>query len=166
MKKIALKKYFTNCFILILPILAWNIIFMNQLPKAFQPEVFWINIPNYIKYGENFSRILLFTLTVFMPLNICTRIQIRGLRLYIFGILLYFASWLFLIYLLETQASSNLIIFMAPAYTPIFWLTGIGLIGKSFYFNILYKKWFFISIAIIFLLFHNLHTYIIYLKTH
>jgi hypothetical protein len=56
--------------------------------------------------------------------------------------------------------------FLAPAYTPLFWLIGIGLIGDSFYFNLSFKRWFFICSSIIFLLFHNTHTAIIYSRTH
>lgn len=166
MKKISFKSYLINCFLLLLPVFVWNIIFINKLPKEFQAEVFWKDIPTFIKYAENSLRIFLFALTVFIPINISTTVQKKGLFLYLFGIILYFSSWLFLMYFPDLAISNSLLLFMAPAYTPLFWLVGIGLIGKSFYFNLPYKRWFFIMISILFLLFHNLHTYIIYLRTH
>jgi hypothetical protein len=55
---------------------------------------------------------------------------------------------------------------MAPAYTPLLWLTGIGLIGNSFYFNLPFRRWFFILISIQFLIFHNWHTLTIFLRRH
>jgi hypothetical protein len=50
---ILIKKYFFNCFLLTIPILIWNYIFTNKLPKAFQPEIYWKNIPSIIIYEEN-----------------------------------------------------------------------------------------------------------------
>ena len=160
------RKYLLNCFLLTLPILAWNILLTNKLPKALQPEIFWNKIPAFLTYGENISRTMVFALTLFMPLSIATSLQKKGLILYIGGTLLYFASWLVLIYFPNSQWSNSLLGFMAPAYTPLLWLIGIGLIGDSFYFNFTFRLWFFISTSILFLVFHNLHTYRIFCSTH
>ena len=161
-----IKKYLFNCFLFTLPILIWNIILTNKLPKYFQPDIFWKDISAFLTYGENISRIAVFMLIILMPLNVSTITQKKGLFLYIVGTLLYFASWFALIYFPDTKWSHSIIGFMAPAYTPILWLTGIGLIGNSFYFNLPYKRWFFISTSLLFLIFHNFHTLTIYLKTH
>jgi len=166
MNSATLKKYLFNCFLLILPILFWNLIFSNKLPKQFQPQTFWKDIPTFLTYGENITRILVFMLTLLMPLSISTLTQKRGLVLYLVGALLYFASWLALIYFPESKWSNNVMGFMAPAYTPLFWLLGIGLIGNSYYFNLHYKRWFFISIASLFLIFHNFHAMTVYFRTH
>ena len=164
MKIKTLKKYLLNCFLLTIPIMIWNIIFTSKLPQYYQPEIFWKDIPAWLKYSENISRILIFILTLLMPLNISTLTQKRGLILYIGGTLIYFASWLVLIYFPNSSWSNNILGFMAPAYTPLLWLTGIGFIGNSFYFNLPYKRWFFILTVIIFLIFHNFHTMTIYFR--
>jgi len=74
-----LYKYLLSCFLLMLPIMIWNILFTEKLPQEYQPEVFWKEIPAWLKYAENISRILLFILTILMPLSISTSIQKRGL---------------------------------------------------------------------------------------
>jgi len=159
-------KYLLNCFLLMLPIMIWNILFTEKLPQEYQPEVFWKEIPVWLKYAENISRILLFILTILMPLSISTSTQKRGLILYIGGTIIYFASWLLLIFSPDNIWSNSIFGFMAPAYTPLLWLIGIGLIGNSFYFNLPYRRRFFILVSILFLIFHNWHTLTIYLRTH
>lgn len=161
-----IKKYSLNCFLLTLPIMVWNIVLTRKLPQDFQPAIFWKDIPAFLTYGENISRTMVFILTLLMPLRISTLTQKRGLFLYVGGTLLYFASWVVLIIFPNSAWSNSIIGFTAPAYTPLFWLIGIGLIGNSFYFNLPYRHWFFISISFIFLLFHNFHAITIYLRTH
>ena len=161
-----LKKYLYNCFLLTLPILVWNIILANKLPKAFQPEIFWHNISSVLTYAENTSRMGVFFMALLMPLSIVKPMQKQGLSLFISGTLIYFISWLVLIFFPHSAWSTSLLGFMAPAYTPLLWLTGIGLIGDSFYFNLPYRRWYFIAMSIIFLGFHNLHTCIIYYRIH
>ena len=166
MKIDLIKKYLLNCFLLTLPIMIWNIVLSSKLPKDFQPEIFWKYIPDYISYGENISRILIFMLCMLMPLSMKTNTQQKGWLLYFGGTIVYFASWVLLIACPHSAWSNSMIGFMAPAYTPIIWLMGIGLIGNSFYFNLPFKPWLFISLSFIFLIFHNFHTYIIYFRTH
>ncbi len=161
-----IKKYSLNCFLLTLPIMIWNIVLTNKLPKDFQPDIFWKDIPVLLIYAENTSRILVFIFTLLMPLSITTSMQKRGLILYVGGTIIYFVSWLVLIYFPDTRLSHNVFVFMAPAYTPLLWLTGIGLIGNSFYFKLHYRRSFFILAVVIFLMFHNFHTITIYLRTH
>lgn len=162
----AINKYLHSCFLLILPIMIWNIALTNKLPKDYQPDIFWKDIPALLAYAENISRTLVFVFTLLMPLSFSTSTQKRGLILYVCGTILYFSSWLVLIYFPDSRWSSNIFGFMAPAYTPLLWLTGIGLIGNSFYLNLPYRRWFYISIVVIFLIFHNFHTMTVYLRTH
>ena len=166
MNNSTIKKYLFNCFLLTLPILIWNIVLTKKLPKDFQPDIFWKDIPAFLTYGENISRIAVFMLSLLIPLSVSTIIQKRGLFLYIIGTILYFASWIALIYFPNTKWSHSALGFMAPAYTPILWLIGIGLIGNSFYFNLPYRRSLFILTSIVFLIFHNLHTLKIYFRTH
>jgi hypothetical protein len=156
------QKYFLTCFLLTIPILVWNLVLTNKLPKDFQPEIFWYHIPTFITYGENISRIILFVFIFLMPLKISTNSQKKGLVLYLIGTLLYFASWLILMYSPDSIWSKSIFGFLAPAYTPLFWLIGIGFIGNSFYFDISFKRWLYFLIVLVFLVFHNWHSYLIY----
>jgi hypothetical protein len=166
MERTSFKKYVYNCFLLILPVLAWNVALTGSLPEAYQPKTFLDNIPVHITYGENIFRILIFAFTLFMPLMVGTNVQKQGLIIYIGGILLYFTSWLMLIYAPDSDWSKSIYGFMAPAYTPLFWLLGIGLIGDNSYFHFPYKRIFFILFSILFLIFHNWHTFIVYSRLH
>ena len=159
------KKYLFNFFLLTIPILVWDYIFTDKLPKAFQPEIFWKAMPSYITNVENISRLIMFIFISLMPLKIKTNAQKKGFVLYVVGTLLYFISWLMLMYLPNSTWSISVFGLLAPAYTPLFWLIGIGFIGDSLYFNISYKRWLYFLIVIIFLIFHNWHTYLIYFRT-
>jgi hypothetical protein len=167
MKFLILKKYIFNCFLLTIPILLWDYIFTDMLPKAFQPEIFWKDIPYFITYGENISRLIMFVFISFMPLKIIvTNKQKKGLILYVAGTLLYFIAWLILMYFPNNLWSNSALGLLAPAYTPLFWLIGIGFIGDSLFLNIPYRRWLYFLLVIVFLIFHNWHTYLIYFRTH
>jgi hypothetical protein len=166
MKFQVIKKYFFNCFLLTIPVLLWDYILTDKLPKAFQPEIFWKDIPSFITYGENVSRLLIFIFISFMPLNIISYKQKNGLLLYIVGCLLYFTAWVILMYFPNTLWSNSVLGLLAPAYTPLVWLVGIGFIGNSLFFKMPYKRWLYFLVVIIFLIFHNWHTYLIYFRTH
>jgi hypothetical protein len=160
-----IQKYVFTCFLLTIPILLWDYLFTDRLPKAPQPEHFWKDIPSFITHIENISRLIMFVFISFMPIKIVTATQKKGLVLYVIGTLLYFASWLILMYFPNSAWSKSVLGLLAPAYTPLFWLIGIGLIGNSFYFNIPFKRWLYFLVVIIFLIFHNWHTYLIYFRT-
>lgn len=133
-------KYFLNCFLLTIPILLWDYIFTDKLAKAFQLEIFWKNIPSFITYAENISRLIMFVFISFMPLKIITNKQKNGLLLYVVGVLPYFVVWIILMYLPNTEWSISVLGLLAPAYTPLFWLVGIGYIGDSLFFKIPYNR--------------------------
>ena len=162
MKPTSFKKYFLNCFVLTIPILVWNILLTDKLPKTTKPDILIQHISQLITYPENIIRIIVFTMMAFMPIQISKTIQKQGLFLFVFGTFIYFTSWLVLIYYPESIWSKSAFGVLSPAYTPTLWLIGIGLIGDRFYFNLPYKRWIFISLSIIFLIFHNIHTYEIY----
>lgn len=144
----------------------WNIVLADKLPAAFQAETFWNDIPSFLMYAENISRIAVFMLTLLMPLHIETFTQKKGLMIYTGGILVYFTSWLALIYFPDSGWSKHVIGFMAPAYTPVLWLMGIGMIGNLFYFKMPYRPWLFFATSCFFLMFHNWHALTIYCRTH
>ena len=157
-----IKKFLLNCFILLIPIFAWNILLYSSLPHSFSPEVFWKDIPAWIAYGENILRIIVFVFPAFMIFSLKTRQQKTGFAIYLLGTLIYFLSWLMVILYPQSGWSTSLIGFMAPAYTTIFWFTGIGLIGRESYFRIPKPSQIYILVSILFVVFHSLHTYIVF----
>ena len=64
-----------------------------------------------------------------MPLRWDTSVSKVGIAIYLIGMLIYFASWIPLINAPNSAWSNSLAGFMAPAYTPLLWLVGIGLIS-------------------------------------
>lgn len=162
MKSKNLTIYLLNCFLLIIPILLFNVIFAGSLPKAFSAEIFWKDIPPAVATGENILRGLVLIFPLLMPLKIMTARQKAGLTVYIAGILIYFLTWSLL--MLFPQLTSNWFAFAAPAYTPLLWLVGIGLIGDSLYFPIPYKGWHYIAGSLLFVIFHVWHTTLVYLR--
>jgi hypothetical protein len=108
----------------------------------------------------------MFIFICLMLLKISGIKQKGGLLLYVAGVLLYFAAWIVLMYLPNTAWSNSILGLLAPAYTPLFWLIGSGFIGNSLFFNILYRRWLYFLLVIVFLIFHNWHTYLIYFRTH
>ena len=76
-------KYALNCFILIIPILLWNILFAGSLPRGYSMELFWEDIPPIIGTTENVLRIIVFFLPLLMPLTIKITGQKIGLGIYL-----------------------------------------------------------------------------------
>ncbi len=164
MKTTSLTNYLLNCLLLILPIMAWNILFANKLPRSYSQEIFWKDIPSFIANGENIFRLLVFILPLLMPLRIETPSQKLGLWIYITGTVIYFLSWLMQMYFPQSAWSLSVFGFLAPAYTPLIWLVGISLIGSTLYFSAPYRSWMYIVISIIFLSFHLSHAITVYLR--
>lgn len=164
MKPTVILKFLLNCFLLIVPVLILNLLWANSLPPMLQVEFFWQDIPPAIAYGENISRLVVNILPVFMPLRISTKRQRTGLAIYLIGIFIYFLAWMLVVYFPHSAWSTSSIGATAPAWTSLLWLIGIGLIGDSLYLPIPYRSWVYISLSVIFAIFHTLHTAIVYLR--
>jgi hypothetical protein len=151
-----------NCFILLVPVFLLNLLCAKQLPKPYQAENFWKDIPAFIGTMENIMRIIVFIVPLFLKLALEEPRQKIGLLIYIAGIIFYFASWMVQIYFQESSWSKSLFGFAAPAYTTIIWFVGIGLIGKSLLFDIPYHYSIYIGLAAVFVVFHSMHAYIVH----
>lgn len=162
MKMENILSYLTNCIWLLIPIMLWNMVFIEKLPVVYATENFWKDIPSFIAGGENFFRLLIFALPVLMPLRISTATQKLGMGLYVLGVLVYFGSWLLQMYFPLSGWSMSAAGFLAPAYTPLIWLVGIGLIGRELYFPTPYEEWVYISISVMFVIFHVSHAWTVY----
>ncbi len=157
--------YLSNCFILLIPVFLWNVIFADKLPELYRRNNFWNNIPDFIKILENILRIIVFFFPLFLKLEIKELQQKIGLLIYVAGIFVYFMSWLMQVYFPGSSWSQSVMGFMAPAYTAIIWLTGIGLIGKSPFLKIPYHYSIYIIFSVFFVVIHSIHSFIVYLKT-
>ena len=157
-------KYALNCFILVIPIFLWNILFAASLPRGYSMEFFWEDIPPIIGTTENVLRIIVFFLPLLMPLTIKTTGQKIGLGIYLVGLAIYFLSWIMQIYYPDSTWSSSLFGFLAPAYTTIIWLIGIGLIGNKLFIKIPYHPIIYITISAVFVFVHTTHAYIVYTR--
>jgi hypothetical protein len=153
---------FSNGFVPILPILLWNIVFASKLPSEFQPKTFHSDLPVFIVVGERMFRIIIFAMPLFLKINIFTDTGRSGLLIYLIGVFLYFASWLFLMFVPISLWSKNILVFTAPAYTPIVWLFGLGLMYDSYYFDASYNPFHYFVPTFLFVLFHTIHVVIVY----
>lgn len=162
MGKISLRKYLLNCFLLLLPIFLWNIIFYKYLPSAYQEEISWKDIPKLLIYSENILRIIVFGLPAIMIFSLKTRLAKNGLRIYSFGVPVYFLSWILVIVYPNSIWSTSIIGFLAPAYTTIIWFIGIGLIGNKAFFKFPNLAKIYIGFSVIFVIIHTLHVNIVF----
>ncbi len=156
------RKYLLNCFLLLIPILLWNIVLFDYLPKPYGADVFWNDIPNWIRYGENILRIFVFGVPLIMTLSIKSRNQKIGLLVYLFGILTYFLSWVAVIIYSDSAWSNSIYGFTAPAYTTIIWFLGIGLIGEKSLFRIPKLFNIYLSLSVLFVILHTIHACVVF----
>lgn len=85
-----------------------------------------------------------------------------GFRIYVFGTIVYFVSWLALIIDPTSSWSQSLAGFMAPAYTPLVWLIGIALIGNQSFFSTKGMTIIYATLSIAFVVFHCWHAYLVF----
>lgn len=162
--KTTLTTIFKNGIWLTFPPLLFSLSLMGQLPEALTPAVFNKDIPDGLVMGENIARIFVFGMPLFFSVGLSTKNQKRGVILYLVGIVLYYLSYLLLIFAPDSTWSNSLVGFTAPAYTNFFWMVGLGLLGENFYFpaRLQYRSRFYIVPTLIFLIFHIAHTVIVY----
>ena len=166
MREAGLARYVLSCGVLAVPILVWNIVCTRFLPPALASNEFSRAIPPLVTYGENTLRIVVMTLPFLMPLEVATAGQRRGLRLFAVGTLLYVLAWVPLMIAPESPWSTSWLGFVAPAYTPLVWLTGLGLIGRRLYVPSPYRRWMYVALACGFVAFHVTHTSTVYARNY
>lgn len=97
-----------------------------------------------------------------LSLSFDSRIQIIGFLIYVVGVMIYFLSWIMQIYFTETKWSKSIFGFMAPAYSSIIWLIGIGLVGQKLLFDLSYSYAVYIIISFVFVIVHSMHAYFVF----
>ncbi len=139
-----------NCFWLILPLLAWNLVYG---PKLTDPRITSdANSPAWLLMAENITRIGVFILPLLMPLprgaDWQSALPKAGLAIYLIGVLVYFGSWLPLLFAPGSAWSNSVPGLLAPRLTPFLCFLGIALIGDSWTYGVL---------AAVFIAFHTWH---------
>lgn len=159
---------FKNGLWLTLPPLLLSLGLMRLLPTALTADQFNQGIPQVLLIGENIMRVVVFAIPAFFVIDLSTPLQKTGLVVYLVGVALYYLSYLTQNFLPESAWSTSLIGFASTAYTNVFWMIGLGLLGKKFYFleNLRYRPAFYVVPAILFICLHVTHTVIYYQRTH
>jgi uncharacterized membrane protein YqaE (UPF0057 family) len=150
--------------VLTVPILVWNVVCARFLPPALASNEFSRDIPQLVTYGENTLRTVVMVLPFLMPLEMVDVVQRRGVWLFVVGTLLYIFAWVPLMIAPQSGWSTSWPGFVAPAYTPLLWLAGLGLIGRRLYVRSPYRRWMYIALASGFVAFHVTHTSIVYAR--
>jgi hypothetical protein len=157
-----MSKYLVNCFLLLLPVLLWNIAFTSKLPKGYTSKEIWDNVPFWLNTTENILRAIVFLLPLLLTFSLQAKTQKIGFGLYLVGLLIYFASWLMQIISPNSNWSTSCIGFMAPAFTTVIWFIGIGLIGQQSFVNIPRISTIYVILSIAFVIVHTYHSYLAY----
>jgi hypothetical protein len=149
------------------PPLLFSLSLMSLLPTALTPAQFNQGIPDVLLNVESIARILVFAMPAFFSIGISTKTQKRGLALYLAGVTLYYLSYGTQNFFPNSDWSTSTIGFAASAYTNVFWMIGLGLLGEKFYFTerLRYRPIFYIVPAVVFVIFHTTHTVIYHLQS-
>lgn len=159
-------RYVWSCGVLTIPILVWNVVFFRFLPPPLATKEFWRDIPRFVAYGENSLRLAVFLLPFLMPQEVATVVQRRGLLLFMVGTVCYFLAWVALMIAPRSRWSTSPLGFLAPAYTPLLWLVGLGLMGRRLYWPSPYRWWWYIGLAFGFVVLHVAHANIVYARNY
>ena len=139
-----------NCFWLILPLLTWNLILG---PRIREPRITSdAHSPKWLLLADNIARVLVFALPLLMPLprpaGWQSALLQAGLVVYVLGTLIYFGSWLPLLWAPVSAWSNSPAGLLAPRLTPYLSFLGIALLGSS---------WLYGVIAAVFICLHTWH---------
>jgi hypothetical protein len=134
----------------------------GALPIAYSPTLFWKDIPGWLSLLENVFRILVFVLPGILYFGKKETGQTLGWYFYTVGIAVYLASYLLQIVLPESGWSQSVLGFTAPAWSTLFWLTGIGLVCLRSWLLLPWHRAIYLGNVFLFLIFHISHTYLVY----
>lgn len=137
--------HWLNSLWLMVPLLAWNIFLA---PKITLLKVITdANSSTWLLAAENITRIIVFAFPLLLPLRFQDTISKTGLAVYLIGTLLYFITWIPLIWMPDSIWSQSAAGLLAPRLTPLLPFFGIALIGHS------------VPYAVLSMLFIILHTW-------
>lgn len=141
-----IKIQWLNCLWLLVPLLAWNIILA---PKITMEQVISdAHSPIWLLTAENITRVIVFAFPLLLPLRIQNRMSKTGLVIYLAGTLIYFASWIPIIWAPDSVWSQSAVGLLAPRLTPLLSFLGIALVGHSIPYAV---------VSVTFIALHTLH---------
>ncbi|WP_299347794.1 hypothetical protein [uncultured Maritalea sp.] len=156
-------RWLRSCIWLWVPPLVASFAFWPNLGAAYQPKEFWRDIPPLLGLVENVSRFVVIALSVVMLLEWRGSTQRVGLFVYAIGLSLYICCQWAIVADPTGAWATSAIGFLAPAYTPIIWVIGIGLIGsRPVYDRIPWRNSVFFGLAGVFLAAHNAHAWLVF----
>jgi len=118
-----------------MPLLIWNLIYG---PKITDPRITSdAHSSSWLLTAENITRIAVFILPLLIPLQLKEPLSKTGLLIYILGVLIYFVSWLPLLFAPGSAWSNSTPGLLAPRLTPFLCFLGIALIGHSWTYGLL-----------------------------
>ncbi len=118
-----------NCFWLMVPLLAWNIVLAPAI--ILEKVISDANSPAWLLTAEGITRIIVFFFPLLLAFQFRDVSGKTGLVVYFLGTILYFASWVPLIWMPASAWSASTVGLLAPRLTPILPFLGIALIGRS-----------------------------------
>lgn len=141
-----------NCFLLHIPILLYNAVFFRKITMVLPSDQ---GIKPWLLKVENVFRFLIFSLPLFMSIHTSSSTLVPGLIIYVTGSLIYFFSWIphLMHAKFKNLLSKSVAIFLGPFFTPLFFLSGIALIGTSITYMVT---------ALLFVCIHTVHGFLIY----
>jgi len=152
-----INNYKSNCFWFFIPIIIFNITFTKYLSGFYLK-----NINHPIVTIETIARVITIAFSVIMAIKLDNKIGKVGLIVYIIGVLIYFCSYFIVIKIPPILFHNNIIVLLAPYWTSVLWLIGIGLLGNKLFINIPYHYTVYIILSIVFAVIHSIHGYICY----
>jgi hypothetical protein len=111
----------------ILPPLLWNIAFASRTPSYYSSG----SAPIALLIAENILRAITLVSPFAIPIQTNHHLFYPGLTVYSIGLAMYFSSWLLLMYFPDSAISKKVITRLLPAFTPLVWLIGIGLMSQA-----------------------------------
>jgi hypothetical protein len=135
-----------NGFLLILPLLAWNLALGSHLTQeAINSNA---HSPGWLLVAENITRVLIFIFPLLLPIQLKDAWSKSGLVVYCIGTLIYFASWSPLLLAPESAWSQSTAGLLAPRVTPFLSFLGIALVCNA---------WPYAVISAVFIFIHTWH---------
>ena len=132
--------------------------FYRSLPEVYASESVWGGISPWIVYGEHVLRAMVFLVPLLLVFGLGTSVQKAGLAVYVVGMLIYFASWAMQIWFPDSGWDKSAVLFSATAWTPLIWLTGIGMIGQKSFLPFSQMSWIYMGLAVAFVSVHTAHS--------
>ena len=118
-----------NCLWLMVPLLAWNIILAPKI--TMEKVISDANSPAWLLAAENITRIIVFAFPLVLPLRIQDTVSKTGLVIFVIGTIIYFVTWIPLIWMPDSIWSQSNMGLLAPRLTPLLPFLGIAMIGHS-----------------------------------